>query len=145
MFNNLLTIGDYIDAARDKSVLDSDNKLNAVLLNKGPSVSTWRTGKSLPTPDKMAELARLGGNDQREALLRLDIWVAEKKNQPHAVEIYRNILFTLQHAAAVLAVAFLFTFAAPTTDANASGTLPSASITNIHYAIFRCSGRGVMW
>lgn len=100
MAPNPQDLDDYIDFAKEKQGLGSDNQLSAALGVKRAAVSTWRTRRAWPSPDHMAQLAEMGGQDPRQAILELEIW----RNEGPAKEIYKSIAAQIASAAAVLAV-----------------------------------------
>lgn len=100
-----LDIDDYIDFAKEKQGLTSDNLLSQALGINRASISTWRKRKAWPSPDHMAHLAKLGGQDPDLAVLDLEIW----RNEGPAKEIFISIAARLSAAAAVLAVVITVT------------------------------------
>ena len=90
----------YIDTAKEKQGLKSDNALNKALGFKGGMASFLRLGKTHLSDDKMIELARLGDLDETTALMDLNMWRA---STPAVQSAYANILQKLTHATWVVA------------------------------------------
>jgi hypothetical protein len=94
----------YIDTAKEKQGLKSDNELQRAMGYKGSQISFFRSGKSGISDDKMIQLARLGGHDETTALMDLNMWRA---STPAVQSAYANILQKLTHATLVFAFATL--------------------------------------
>lgn len=86
-----MTLDDYIDAAKARNDLHSDNALNRYIGFSGNACHTWRTGKSLPTPDSIVTLAELAGLDPHLALVDLGLWIAKKDGKDHLAAVYRDL------------------------------------------------------
>lgn len=69
-------IGDYLDRARARLGIDSDNKLGREWGLSGVFVSEIRRKRKWPSDEKMVQLAALAGVDANKALLDLNIWRA---------------------------------------------------------------------
>lgn len=106
----------YIDMAKEKQGLSSDNALNKTMGFKGSTMSYLRLGKSHLSDEKMIELARLGGLDETTALMDLNMW---RTSNPIVQKAYANILHRLSHAA-VIAVATFTIFCAFASNSMAS-------------------------
>ncbi len=90
----------YIDRAKLEQGFSSDRKLDAELGYSGNFISYLRKRKSLPSEDKMVELAMLAKVDPAVALIHLRIW----NTQGAAQKTYKDILQNLSKATlAVLA------------------------------------------
>ncbi len=86
-----MKLDDYIDAAKAKHDLISDNALNRFMGFSGNACHTWRTGKSLPTPDSMVALAEAAGLDPHLALADLGLWNAKKDGKDRLAAVYRDL------------------------------------------------------
>lgn len=93
-------IGFYIDRAKDIHKLTSDNQLNKMMNFSGSSISFWRVGKSLPSDDKMVELAKLAEVDPLIALIDLNTW----RSSGDAKKAYKRLLEKITAAAFCLLI-----------------------------------------
>lgn len=101
------TIDNYMDIAKEKNGLKSDNKLAHALGLKNASVSNWRTKKAWPADDTMVKLAELAEISPEQGLLELSYWRSEGK----AKETYNKILTRLTASLAGLMIVFKSTAA----------------------------------
>ena len=97
----------YLDQAKEKNAISSDSKLCAALGYKGRMTTYLRKGTTLPSPDKMVEIAHLAGIDEETALIDLGIWSTRGKAQ----EVYASILQKITHAALLVFAVVGFTLA----------------------------------
>lgn len=94
------TIQDYLDDARAAIGINSDRALAAALEASVATVNTWRSGRSLPTDEKMVDLAALSGASKEQALLHLSYWRADGE----ARKTYENLIKRLGVTAACAVV-----------------------------------------
>lgn len=112
------SIDDYIRAARERAGLASDHAL-AAKLGVSPSLpSAWRTGRSVTSDEEMVKLARLGGQDEAEALIDLNRW--RHKRQPEVRKVYEAIASRLAKTGAMAAAAFATSLLPPPAPALAN-------------------------
>jgi len=96
----MLSIDDYIDAARKHTRATSDRHLSTMMNKNLSVVGTYRTGRAWPEPETMIELARLGKMDEQLAILYLGWWRALSKNQHLAATLYLNMIEDYEKQAA---------------------------------------------
>lgn len=72
-----MLLTDYIDRARAFSGLVSDRQLSVALDVSQPTISIYRRGLAIPTPEKMVKLARLAGVSPEIGLLHRAAWQAD--------------------------------------------------------------------
>ena len=70
----MITIDDYINAAREMRGFLSDNQLSKALGFKSSAVNHWRTKRAWPGDDTMIRLAEMAGIDPDLALIHLNAW-----------------------------------------------------------------------
>lgn len=72
-----MLLTDYLDRARERSGILSDNRLAMLLGVAHTSLLGWRRSLSVPTPAKMVRLAELAGVSPEVALLHRAAWQAD--------------------------------------------------------------------
>ncbi|MGC2854196.1 helix-turn-helix domain-containing protein [Novispirillum sp. DQ9] len=87
-------IDDYVDLAKTRNNITSDNQLARRMNINHSSISTWRNKKAWPAERTMLDLADLAGIPRTIALLELNYW----RSVPEAQSTYKTILEEL-HAA----------------------------------------------
>ena len=97
----------YLDQAKVKNSISSDSKLCAALGYKGRMTTYLRKGQTLPSPDKMIDLAALAGIDEETALIDLGMWSTRGK----AREAYASILQKITQVTAMIIALIGFTIA----------------------------------
>ncbi|WP_298334152.1 hypothetical protein [Asticcacaulis sp.] len=68
------SIDDYLDAAKQRNNIPSDNQLCKAIGVSSPVVSCMRTRRNWPSDATMLRIAELAGVDPAEALIDLSIW-----------------------------------------------------------------------
>lgn len=110
----------YIEQAMEKGGYSSYRKLQTALGYTGNQVVFMRKGQSLPSPEKMVLLSKIGGIDPAIALMDLAMW----NTQGEAKQTYANILEKISKTACIaLASSLVFT-----SSAKASPTLSQIQI-----------------
>ncbi len=120
----MMTIDDYLDAAKSQIGTGSDRELCKLLGVTSSVTSHWRTKRAWPRDDVMLQLAEIAGVDGNTALIHLNIWRTNGKA--------RNTYETLLKSVAALSIALVFL---PPSSANASGTNKTSINHLINYAI----------
>ena len=82
------TILYYIEAAKERAGLASDNELTRRLGFSGKPVCHWRNGRTWPDDESMVALAELAGLDVQRALLDLNTW---RCKSPKARSLYSEM------------------------------------------------------
>lgn len=90
-----MDISTYLETARQKSGLDSNNKLAKCLGISKAAVSAIATGKALPAEDTILKLAKIAKIEPETALIDLAI-IRNKKNADIAKH-WQNIRAKLAH------------------------------------------------
>ena len=68
---------EYLDLARERAGIASDNALGRALGVSSPAMVAYRRGLSSPTPERMVKLAELAGVSPELALLHRMSWQAD--------------------------------------------------------------------
>lgn len=84
----MLTIANYLDAARARNGIKSDRALSKILKNSPSTVYFYRRGVTLPNPENMIKLADLCGIERAQALLDLALLQSESEE---VLDVYRSI------------------------------------------------------
>ena len=111
----------YIDRAKNNQGLPSDLKLGQMLGYKGSFVSFLRKRKTLPSPEKMVELAKLADIDPAVALMDLAMWTSEGE----AKKTYATIL---QKITAMVALTIGVTAVTPSAAMASTGLITAAAL-----------------
>lgn len=93
----------YLDAARARRGIPSDNQLASALGISRSRVSSLRLGHWLPGDELMAKIAELASEDRELALLRLNYWRAR---HGAAKATYKRMIERLGYAAGIAAFGF---------------------------------------
>lgn len=72
-----MNLTEYLEAARARACLPSDNRLADALGIAHPSLLAWKRGHSIPTPERMVRLAELAGIPAELALIDRATWQAD--------------------------------------------------------------------
>lgn len=72
-----MKLTEYLDLARERTGIPSDNRLSIALGVSQQSVVAYRRGTATPTPAKMVRLAHLAGVPAEVALLDRAAWQAD--------------------------------------------------------------------
>lgn len=88
----MLSIDDYVDAAKAKLGLSSNTQLSLELGMSKSSVNFWIARKSLPSDGMMVKVAEYGEKDVDKALLHLNWWRSVHKNEHDAANHYRHMI-----------------------------------------------------
>lgn len=113
------TIHHYLDAARARLGLPSDYRLGIELRITTASISTYRTGKTLPDDGTMLRIAEAAGIEPGVALIELNSW--RTKSEP-AKAAYGQLLVQLSRTAAAGIVALVLAWQAFPGSAKSAGT-----------------------
>ncbi|MEO1151371.1 MAG: hypothetical protein AAFW83_10340 [Pseudomonadota bacterium] len=93
------SVQDYMDAAKSARNFKSDRELARNLgITCGP-INQLRSGRTMPKDETMIAIAKLAGEDEQVALLRLNIWRA---GSSRAGDHYKSILKLLTGMAAAI-------------------------------------------
>ena len=84
-----MRIENYLDLAKAKNNIKSNNELARVMGMSGTAISWIYTKKAKPTEDTMIKLADLAGVDKKIALIDLNIYRFE--NNPELKNIWEEI------------------------------------------------------
>ena len=84
-----MNILNYLETARQKAGLTSNNKLASFLGLSNAAISAIATGKTLPADDTMIKLANCANIPAETALVDLAIW--RNKNNAAAVKAWQNV------------------------------------------------------
>jgi hypothetical protein len=114
----------YLDTARSRNGITSDNKLGPKIGVSSPNISSFRNRKSWPSDETMFALAELAGVPAMVALADLNVWRAKS---PRVQAAYMQLAEKLAHIAAMLLIAFGINQAAITL---AEAEQPSVSNTH---------------
>jgi hypothetical protein len=95
------TIDWYMDTARARADIHSDNKLAARIGISGSGINQFRSKRAWPSDDTMIALAELAGVDPAQALMELNIWRAKS---PKVAQTYEAMRAKLAAVAASLIV-----------------------------------------
>ena len=95
----MLSIDDYVQEAKAKQNIPSNNQLSLRLgLSKG-LVNAWLSRKAFPSDGAMVKLAEIGGKNVDKALLHLNWWRSVSKDEYDAAAHYKHLLESLNLAA----------------------------------------------
>lgn len=86
----------YLDLAKLRQGLVSDNQLAIAWNVRRQSVHDYRNGIAMPRADKLLQLAEMAGIPAKEAYLEMMVWQAEHTRQDRAAEIARDLLRVVQ-------------------------------------------------
>lgn len=112
----------YLNTARERHNIHSDNQLARILGIAAPSLFRWRQGQAWPKTKYMIELAHLCEVPEREALIDLMIW-----SDNDGRSIWKAISNQLKNVAVTGLIVFSVAHMAPTAKAS---TLSSISNTS---------------
>ncbi|OPZ78977.1 MAG: helix-turn-helix protein [Alphaproteobacteria bacterium ADurb.Bin438] len=84
-------IEDYMNLAKRKQKITSNNKLGEAIGINSNSISMINRGFSLPTDENMIKLAELAGVPLEEAMIDLNIWRAERDNKPKVLNFWQDL------------------------------------------------------
>lgn len=137
----MMTIDDYMDAAKKRADIPSDRQLAFRLGATAATSCQWRTKRAWPGESIMRRLANLGGIDEELALLDLESW---RTKDPETAKVFQRIrerLVKLKDAAAALiaistAALFAATSPHPAHASTVHEQMYQSSATVIHYATF---------
>ena len=121
----------YLDQAKEKNSISSDRKLCEALGYKGRMTTYFRKGQTLPSPEKIIEIAALAGIDEETALIDLGMWSTRGK----AREAYASILQKITQVTAMIIALVGFTLA-PT---------PSHASQNIDNVVKSIECECILW
>jgi len=119
-----MTLADYLDAAKHRQAIASDRQLGARLGLKSAAISSFRTGKSLPSDATMRRVAEMAGRDARIALLELALWRSE---DAATSAVYADCLERLKRSIKRAAVALPLLFSLGTAPDRAEAAPRAAS------------------
>lgn len=102
MPRTLPTLDEYIDDALRAINGRRDADLNRALHLSRSAASQWRTGRSYPSDEAMIQLARMGGHDERLAVLQCQQWRAAGSQNMAVYKVIGEILATMTRTAAML-------------------------------------------
>ena len=94
----------YIDAAKTRNGIASDNQLSRKIGINASSIFQWRMGRAWPKEEFMLVLADLAGVSEETALTDLHIWSAKSARTK---EIWQTIARKVGTTAATLAIVIL--------------------------------------
>jgi transcriptional regulator with XRE-family HTH domain len=95
----MLSVDDYLDAARAATKSKSDRELSKLLGVSSGTVSQIRTKRIWPGDDLILRIAEAGNLDPEQALIDLNIW----RNEGPARAFYERLSKTIAAAALALA------------------------------------------
>lgn len=84
-----MNIENYVNLAKVKNKIPSNNKLGECLGMSGSSVSMFVSGKSTPSPETFIKLCQLAGVDEKEGLL--DFLISRYHEYKNTTEILKEI------------------------------------------------------
>lgn len=96
----MLSIDDYIDAARKETETKSDRQLSTLMGMALGAVGMYRIARAFPSDETMITLARLAKMDERLAVLHLGWWRSVSKNEHEAATLYLSMIEQYQQQAA---------------------------------------------
>lgn len=88
---------DYVDVARNRHNLKSNNEVARQIGIKGPSLVVLYNGKNLPSEGTMIKIASLAGIEPEKALIDLSLWRSAKN--PALKSLWERIGNAAQKAA----------------------------------------------
>lgn len=97
----MLTIDDYMDAAKKRHGIPSDRQLAFRLGATAATSCQWRTKRNWPGESLMRKLAQLAGIDEELALLDLETWRSDEESG-RIFQRIRDRLVKLKEAAAAI-------------------------------------------
>ena len=119
MFN----IDELIEKAKKNNELKSDMDVNRLLGMKGPVVSQWRTGRSLPSDETLYKLCDAAGYDKEQIMkemVLLAIHRTASTDQVQANEAWRGMLDTLKRSLGMFALVAAVGLMAMNTNTNSA-------------------------
>lgn len=60
---------DYVQLAKEKNNISSDNKLAKKINISSPAINNFMQGKSSPSPETVLKIASLAGIDEKKAIM----------------------------------------------------------------------------
>lgn len=126
------TLQFYVDRAIERSGAKSDRKLSEMLGMAPNTISFYRSGRSLPSPDAIIKLALIAGIDPAIAVTDLNIW----NTQGDAQAVYKKILKHMTTAAFALIMVISISGSAYASNHSITPVTDNLSIMQtIHYHI----------
>lgn len=138
------SFNDYVEQAKDRAGIPSDNKLARRIGIASPSLCQLKQGQSVPSAKTLRELAGLAGIAEEEAALDLARWRAEREGATWMVQHYERMFRHITGGAALILCLLLLLPSAAKASTSAE-QINRTVVANIHYATLAAARRLRKW
>jgi hypothetical protein len=115
----------YIDKAMQKHGIKSGRQLGVALNKSANAITQFTTGRAWPSDDTMIKLAKLAGEDEKEALIYLNAWRTKGETQKSYLSLLKMVALSLTFA--------VFVSLAPSSADAKGANMPHDISGNIYY------------